>query len=507
MRGIAAAQQNGIVHQLAQITRRAARFGHSGELAEFIHDPAQVAGLADDDIGILRQPVRVLRIQLLAVFTLHPLSGQLDRREGVLDLMRDPAGDIAPGGHALGTQQIRDGVEGDDETVLIVLDPVARDTDEQLLLTLGCLQMQLGLHAFAFLTKQLVEGAREFRHQIGQHLAPHGLAVDAQNLAGGGVDDLDPARRVQTHDASADTRQNRLEQAPCLLTLGSGLQQGVALAFDLGGHAVEGAAEHGNLVLARLLLDAHVEITGPDLSRRPCQSGHRARQPVRKPEGQPDSGQYHDQGDSHIDQRKFEQQFTPVLLQLTIEHDGGLRLVQQFQNLAVHAARNVEITIRKGREMHERPKLGRLPILDNDRIPGRPRPIYQDGRRGLIAEEVGQVSTCLQLRRTVDHVGFTQLTLHLRLPRGQQFAQFRWRYQRIARLVAVEVGRQQFCIGGQIAAMLCLIGLRRGEAVADDPLNPFGKPALQPEIHRDRGEDRHQDRRAQGHDGKHCGQA
>ena len=49
---------------------------------------------------------------------LQPLGRELDRRQRVLDLVRDAARDIGPGGLALRRLQLGDVVEGDDEAVV-----------------------------------------------------------------------------------------------------------------------------------------------------------------------------------------------------------------------------------------------------------------------------------------------------------------------------------------------------------------------------------------------------
>ncbi len=53
----------------------------------------------------------------LRIAALKPLGGELDRRERILDLMRDTARHIGPGGAALVGKLIGDVVEGDDIAV------------------------------------------------------------------------------------------------------------------------------------------------------------------------------------------------------------------------------------------------------------------------------------------------------------------------------------------------------------------------------------------------------
>ena len=85
--------------------------GHARERGEFVDHPPQIADLADDRPG---QPLEGRRIvlDLLAVAALQPLGGELDRGQRILDLVRDPAGDVGPGGAALVEQLLGDVVEG-----------------------------------------------------------------------------------------------------------------------------------------------------------------------------------------------------------------------------------------------------------------------------------------------------------------------------------------------------------------------------------------------------------
>ena len=81
---------------------------------EFIDHAADILDLADDRVGALIEDGPVVLIDLLAVAALEALGRKLDRRQRVLDLMGDAAGDVRPGGRALGDDEIGDVVEGDD---------------------------------------------------------------------------------------------------------------------------------------------------------------------------------------------------------------------------------------------------------------------------------------------------------------------------------------------------------------------------------------------------------
>ena len=111
-----ALQHGGLAHDGGQILRLRHGLGHAGEGGELIHHAADVADLADDGVGALVEDVLV-GLDLRAVFALQALGRELDGRQRVLDLMRDAARDVGPGGVALRRDEIGDVVEGEDVAV------------------------------------------------------------------------------------------------------------------------------------------------------------------------------------------------------------------------------------------------------------------------------------------------------------------------------------------------------------------------------------------------------
>jgi hypothetical protein len=103
-------QEDRVAHERHEVARLALGFGHPGEFGEFVDDAAEIPGLADDDLRILLERRRILS-ELSRELAPDALGRELDRRERVLDLVRDAAGDIAPGGHALGRDEVGHVVE------------------------------------------------------------------------------------------------------------------------------------------------------------------------------------------------------------------------------------------------------------------------------------------------------------------------------------------------------------------------------------------------------------
>jgi hypothetical protein len=88
--------------QLGGILVGELRGRHPGEGGELVHHPADVAHLPHDGVGAAVEDLDLLGGDVLAEFLPQPFCRELDRRQRVLDLVGDAAGDVAPGGVALG---------------------------------------------------------------------------------------------------------------------------------------------------------------------------------------------------------------------------------------------------------------------------------------------------------------------------------------------------------------------------------------------------------------------
>ena len=87
------------------------RLWHARKGGEFIDHPAQIADLTHDCFGQPSEGAVVIE-DLLAIAALKTLSGELNRGQRVLDLVRDAARDVGPGRTALVEQLLGNVVEG-----------------------------------------------------------------------------------------------------------------------------------------------------------------------------------------------------------------------------------------------------------------------------------------------------------------------------------------------------------------------------------------------------------
>ena len=97
--------------QLVEIEAREVHVGGARILAECIDHLLHRIDLRHDGGGRALEDLSVLLVHAAEEFAAHPLGGQLDRRQRVLDLVRQTARHLAPGRIALRLQQRGDVIE------------------------------------------------------------------------------------------------------------------------------------------------------------------------------------------------------------------------------------------------------------------------------------------------------------------------------------------------------------------------------------------------------------
>ncbi len=93
----------------------------AGVLAEGVDHLLDGVDLLHDRVGRALEQPRMLGVQAAQQLAPHLLGRQLDRRQRVLDLVREPARDLAPGRAALRVEQRRDVLEDDDQPGLLAV--------------------------------------------------------------------------------------------------------------------------------------------------------------------------------------------------------------------------------------------------------------------------------------------------------------------------------------------------------------------------------------------------
>ncbi len=92
--------------------------------------------------------------------------------------------------------------------------------------------------------------ARHLRHGLGQRLADLLVEIGAEQHRGRAVGQVDAAGVIEPDDAGRDAGQHRLGEAAALVELAVGLDQLAALGLELMRHAVEGARQRAELLVA-----------------------------------------------------------------------------------------------------------------------------------------------------------------------------------------------------------------------------------------------------------------
>src|SRR5579883_2830653 len=113
-------QDDGAAHDLDQIVGPQHRRRHPRKCGKLVDHAADIADMADDRVGADGKGLGIL-LDLPQVFATQPFGRELDRRQRVLDLVGDTAGDVGPGRFALGRQKLGDVVEGDDKAAVVTV--------------------------------------------------------------------------------------------------------------------------------------------------------------------------------------------------------------------------------------------------------------------------------------------------------------------------------------------------------------------------------------------------
>src|SRR3546814_20287001 len=111
---VSSADQNGLTQDIARIRDSEGRLGHPREARKFVDHAPHVMNLPDHRIGKLAEGRRIA-LDLVAKAALEPFGGKLDRRQRILDFMRDTPRDVGPGSAALIEQLLRHVLETEAE--------------------------------------------------------------------------------------------------------------------------------------------------------------------------------------------------------------------------------------------------------------------------------------------------------------------------------------------------------------------------------------------------------
>ncbi len=222
----------------------------------------------------------------------HALGAQLDRRQRILDLVRQPPRHVAPRRHALRPDERRHVVEDQDRAAgtAIVAQQRRRRRREVELAPVAQRARSPAPPAAPPPPRRRARWHEQRRERL-QILAPAQVlgpraddrAVDFEEAQRRAVDRFDLPVGPERDDASRDALEHRLDVLPALVELLVLALEIEARVFELAlarrqlsGHRIERLDERAELV-ARLRLDAVIEVAGADLARAGGQQLHRTR--------------------------------------------------------------------------------------------------------------------------------------------------------------------------------------------------------------------------------------
>ena len=480
-------QEQGMARNVADRFAPENGLRHAREGREFIDDAAQVAHLAHDRAGEAAEGRLVAR-HFLGIAALEPFGGQLDRRQRVLDLMRDAARDIGPGGAALVGQLLGDVVEGQD-----VARGVARQLDRQRA------QIAMGAHLDDARILVRRDEVSKFGRNIRQPPANRIIPLLHQDRRRRTVEQQHNALQIDGEHAGGHARKDRLDEGAAFVELAVGGDERAGLGLEPLGHAVEGGRQRADFVAAERTGDARGQVARGDAPRRRHQLVHRPHHPVGH--GQSDIDRDPDQEQRSHEQRDVEAQLQRARLggEQIIVGDHLLRPLDIGKGGRAGVASGVEIDFGVGIEQRHRLDLIRS-RLDHDILAGR-EATHDIGRKhfghGAIFGIHGGGGARDAVLPDLDNGGAVELSRHHLIDIA--LGEARARYLALAEIIAQIAGHGQRFVA-HLAQILLIIAARQVACILEHAARAVREPELHAILEQQRCEDHHQQHRHAGDD-------
>src|SRR5712691_5087904 len=280
--------------QPVQIQPAELRRGRAGVVAEAIDHVLQRSHLRDDRLGGAVESLSLFEGKLVGELRLQALRGELDRREGILDLVGESARDLAPGGCALSRNQLRDVVEHHD--VAAAARPgKGRAAHQNHRSTVAHLDLLLPFGA-AVLTEFFPQHACKLgeRRPILKPYSDEGREILLQYASSAAVCDSQDEPVIENEHPRREIGKNAFQIPLGGLELRLVALGGAARLAQLLSHAVERLGEDAQLVAARDRCAAR-KIASRHRLRALGEHGERLRQAPRQQERERDRGQQREQ--------------------------------------------------------------------------------------------------------------------------------------------------------------------------------------------------------------------
>ena len=302
---------------MVEVGKRRVDRGHAGKLGEFVDQVLHFLHLADNRIRAFLKDLAVLS-ESTRVSLLETLGGQLDRRQGVLDLVCDPPGHLSPRSRPLRTNQLGMILEDHDHahpSPLFVLEH-AGPNEEILRLLLkedANLPREIPRSSLIHLLDHFTDRLHRLpckKLKVG--FPEHRRGPDSELHLHEPIHGLNPALTVQGHHTGAYVPEENLHVSPALFEFDVALVESPlrfldlhALLLQVHDHPVERVHQDPHFVV-RGGLDAIRQVSCRHLPDALCKMldgrGDAFRKEEPKPGGREEDEQgHHDQG--HEDDR------------------------------------------------------------------------------------------------------------------------------------------------------------------------------------------------------------
>mmetsp|Transcript_53686 Transcript_53686/g.126315 ORF Transcript_53686/g.126315 Transcript_53686/m.126315 type:complete len:732 (-) Transcript_53686:1050-3245(-) len=344
-----------LLDQRIEIQRLELGRRQAGVVAELVDQLLHRLHLVDDGGHRAHQHGLVGAFELGLQLVLQTLGRQLDGRQRVLDLVGQPAGDLAPGRRALGRDDLGDVIEHDQARALGQGRPAHQQAQRLLLgieLKLEGLLPELAVHVALgrvgaeVLLEAGIEGGRELGQpgHLGQRPADIGRQRQAQDARGARVHGLKRPGRVEHEHAGREVVEDGLQMGAGALQLGHAALHLLARVGQLPRHVGEGARQPTQFV-ARCQHRPHRQITLGHLANAVGQHQQRARELIAQRDRQQQRGE-HGQ-DQHQGQRAevHPAQADPLQRALLVLAVGRLHRQRIAQNGCRHALHHHQIAL------------------------------------------------------------------------------------------------------------------------------------------------------------------
>ena len=341
----------------------------------------------------------------------------------------------------------------------------------------------------------------QFGRDIAERLPGQGLGALPDQAFGGGIGEKNAMLRIDRDDRRGDAAQHCLDKAAPHFELLIDVDERARLSLKLLGHAVEGARQHGNLVVAGRRRDAHRQIAPRRGARRDDQGAERPRDAVGDND-RSDNCKREQQKRAEIERAvELELELLRSLEQIVIvgEHRAGAHRLLEPRHIGV--ARRIDISPRLARKFcHGFDAVG-LNIHDDlfagvEALDRRRRQAAFDcafvgvDHRGRARNAVGS---------DLDDRGFVQAAHHnlLEIIVGKFGTIDRNAAELVAQILSHREG-----IGADFALIFLIIALRQTGGIFEHAARAIREPEIDAELEQQRGEDHHEQRRRCSDQGK-----